>query len=141
MNKCQLINRKIIKSHISYMQLDGLMSIFHFIHLQNVKMFTCNVFRLFFFVCFNFAAFFVMTTLLTDCRGHWRVPLLICAYELHGLLVLSWVLLLYVVGQASCSRPFLLVSLQVTIKTNLLAELKHQAPNYFSCCCLRETTS
>ena len=51
--------------------------------------------------------FFVITTLLTDCRGHWRVPLLLCAYELHGLLVLSGVLFLDVAGQASCSRPFL----------------------------------
>ena len=79
-------------------------------------MFTCNVFRMFFGFCVSILQFFVVTTLLTDCRGHWRVPLLLCAYdllcayELHGLLVLSWVLLLYVVGQASCSRPFPLVA-------------------------------
>ena len=67
-----------------------------------------------FFECFCFCVlilqYFVITTLLTDCRGHWRVPFLLCAYELHGLLVLSGVLFLYVVGQASCSRPFLLVA-------------------------------
>ena len=71
---------------------------------------TCNVFRMFFVYCVLILQFLVITTLLTDCRSHWRVPLLICAYELHGLLVLSWVLMLYVVGQASCSRPFLLVA-------------------------------
>ena len=54
--------------------------------------------------------FFVITTVLTDCRGHWLVLLLICAYELHDLLVLSGVLFLDVVGQASCSRPFLVVA-------------------------------
>ena len=54
--------------------------------------------------------FFVITTVLTDCRGHWRVLLLLCGYELHGLLVLSGVLFLDVVGQASCSRPFLVVA-------------------------------
>ena len=47
------------------MQLDWyplfcLFFIFHFIHLQNVKMFTCtdNVFRMFCFLCFNFAVFY-----------------------------------------------------------------------------------
>ena len=74
MYKCQLINRWIIKSHVSYMQLDWLISlvllfIFYFIHLQNVKMFTCNVFRMFFVFCVLMLQFFVITTLLTDCRG------------------------------------------------------------------------
>ena len=69
-----------------------------------------------FFECFlrfvfSFCSFFVITTLLTDCRGYWRVPILLCAYELHGLLVLSGVLFLNVVGQASCSRPFLVVAI------------------------------
>ena len=61
-----------------------------------------------FVFCVLIIQFFVITTLLTDCRGRWRV-LLLCAYELHGLLVLSGVLFLDVVGQASCSRPFLLL--------------------------------
>ena len=30
----------------------------------------------------------ILQLFVTDYRGHWRVPLLLCAYELHGLLVL-----------------------------------------------------
>ena len=67
-------------------------------------------FECFLFFCVLILQFFVITTLLTDCRGHWRVSLLLCAYELHGLLVLSGVRFLDVVGQPSCSRPFLVVA-------------------------------
>ena len=67
----------------------------------------CECFLLF---VFEFCSFFVITTVLTDCRGHWRIPLLFCAYELHGFLVLSGALFLDVVGQSSCSRPFLVVA-------------------------------
>ena len=73
-------------------------------------MFTCNVFRVFFVFCVLILQFFVITTLLTDCRGHWRVHLLLCAYDLHALYVRSGVLFLHVVGQASCSHPFLVVA-------------------------------
>ena len=73
-------------------------------------MLTRNVFRMFFVFRALILQFFVITTLFTDCRGHWRVPPFLCAYELHGLLVLSGVLFLDVVGQASCSRPFLVVA-------------------------------
>ena len=67
----------------------------------------CECFLLF---VFEFCSFFVITTVLTDCRGHWRIPLLFCAYDLHGFLVLSGALFLDVVGQSSCSRPFLVVA-------------------------------
>ena len=87
------------------------------------------------FLCSNFAVF-LSSRLLTDCRGHWRVPLLLCAYELYGLLVLSWVLLLYVVGQASCSRPFLLVAVSGRPLHEVFAgssiRCLHQAQNVLS---------
>ena len=74
-------------------------------------MYWSDVFRMFLFFCVLILQFFlVITTLVTDCRGHWRVPLLLCAYELHGLLVLSGVLFVDVVRQASCSRPFPVVA-------------------------------
>ena len=96
---------------------------------------TSNVFRMFFVFWVLILQFFVITTLLTDCRVHCRVPLLLCAYELHGLLVLSWVLLLYVVGQASCSRSFLLVAvsgrpLHEVFAGSSISRL-HQAQNVF----------
>ena len=115
----------------------ALFFIFRFIHLQNVKMFTCNVFRMFLVFCVLILQFFVITTLLTDCRGHWRVPVLLCAYELHGLLVLSGVLFLDVVGQASCSRPFLVVAVSGRPLHEVIAgssiSCLHQAQNVFVC--------
>ena len=90
---------------------------------------------MFFVFCVLILQFFVITTLLTDCRGHWRVPLLLCAYELRGLLELSWALLLYVVGQASCSRPFLLVAVSGRPLHEVFAgssiSCLHQAQNVF----------
>ena len=73
-------------------------------------MFTCNVFRMFLVFCVSILQFFVITTLLTDFHGHWRVPRLLCAYELHGLLVLSGVLFLMWLSRPVVPVPFLLMS-------------------------------
>ena len=91
-------------------------------------------FECFFVFCVLILQFFVITTLLTDCRGHWRVPLL-CADELHGLLVLSGVLFIDVVGRASCSRHFLVfavsgIPLHEVVARSPISFL-HQAHNVF----------
>ena len=92
----------------------------------------CECFLLF---VFEFCSFFVITTVLTDCRGHWRIPLLFCAYELHGFLVLSGALFLDVVGQSSCSRPFLVVAVSGRPLHEVFAgssiSCLHQAQNLF----------
>ena len=74
-------------------------------------------------------------TLLTDCRGHWRIRFLFCAYELHGLLVLSGVLFIDVVGRASCSRHFLVFAVSGRPLHEVFAgssiSCLHQAQNVF----------